>query len=201
MRVRRDEDEMMGLSTFKSECGFSLLEVMVASVLIGLVMAVGVHCMLRGIGVNSRALTQGSVQELARSTVEALLRELKDSGESCTGWAVGLNPAPASQYYDQDVTQLSFSRCIGYDAALDTLQWGSVVTFSYQPAQGDEPGKVIRTENGVQTIVCDRVSDFRACYFAVDGQLQLTLTVTDEDPQSPGHLIVASHTASVTLRN
>ena len=185
----------------KSEAGFSLIEVLLASALMALIIAVGVHCTLRGMGVNSRCLTQGGVQEVARRTVEAMLREMKDSGESCTGWAIGLNPSPVSEFYDQDVTQVSFSRCIGYDVGLDTLQWGPVVTLSFQPAQGAEPGKVIRTENGVQTIICDRVGDFRACYLSMEGRLELTVTVTSDDPQSPGHVIRASHTGSVKLRN
>lgn len=181
--------------------GFTLLEVLIASVLLGLVLAVGVHCLMAGMRVDERTMTQGTVQEQTRQTLDKIVRELKDSGEGCTGWAIGLNPSPATQYYDQDVTRISFSRCTGYNAATDLLTWGPVETFSYQPAQGAEPGKVVRTENGVQTMICDGVSDFHMRYVSTEGRLELTLTVVRRDPESPGHTINASHTTSVKLRN
>ena len=192
---------MTKLSVQRFKYGFSLLEVLLASVITALIMAVSVNALLRGLGVNSQCLTQGTVQEQARHSVESLVRELKDSSEGCTGWAVGLNPDPVGQYYDQDVIQVSFSRCTGYDPALELRQWGPVVTFSYQPAQGAEPGKLLRTENGVQTVICDNVSDFHVHYVAQNGQFQVTVTVVRDNPQSPGHTIRASHTGTVKLRN
>ncbi|GEM_PF-3934155 len=181
--------------------GFTLLEVLIASVLIALAVAVGVHALLVGIGVNSRTLTQGTVQEQARQCLEVMVREFKDSGEGCTGWAVGVNPNPADQYYDQDVTQISFSRCTGYDPSADLLEWGPIEAFRYQPAQGAEPGKVVKVAGGGETVICDSASDFRMKYLRDEGSIELTLTVLRADPQSPGHYIRASHTTSVKLRN
>ena len=185
----------------KGSKGFSLLEVLLASMFIAMAVGVGVHCLVAGIRVNDRTLTQGMVQELARQSLERMVRELKDSGEGCTGWSVGLNPSPANQYYDQYVTRVSFSRCTGYNTGADMLTWGPVVTLSYQAAQGAEPGKAVRTQNGVQTTICDGVSDFRMKYISVEGSLELTLTVMRRDPESPGHWIRSSHTTSVKLRN
>lgn len=192
---------MDGASGHGNRNGFTLLEVLIASVLMALAMGIGMHCLLAGMKVNSRTLTQGTVQEQARQCLDSMVRELKDSGEGCTGWAIGLNPTPASQFYDIDVNQVSFSRCTGYDAASDLLSWGPVVKLSFQPPQGMDLGKVVRTEGGVQTLICDGVADFHMHYVSLTGELQLTLTVARWDPVSPGHVISASHTTAVKLRN
>ena len=181
--------------------GFTLIEVLLASVLLAAAMGIAVHCLLAGLKVNSRTLTQGTVQEQARQHLDAMVRELKDSGEGCTGWAIGINPNPANQFYNIDVTQVCFSRCTGYDATNDQLLWGPVIKLSFLPPQGAEPGKVVRTESGVQTLVCDNVADFRVHYVSLTGELRLTLTVARWDPVSAGHVVCSSHTTSVKLRN
>ena len=144
---------------------------------------------------------QGMVQEEARHVVAAIVRELKDSGEECTGWEIGLNPDPPSQYYEQEASRISFSRCIGYDPALEMLQWGPAVTYELDPAVGEEPAKLARTENGVRVGVCDHVGAFTVCYMPDDSLVVITLTVQREDPESRGDLIRASYTTSVRLRN
>jgi prepilin-type N-terminal cleavage/methylation domain-containing protein len=185
----------------ESRKAFSLLEVLLVSVIMAVILAVTINLVRSGLSASSRTVTQGATQEEACRVVDALSRELKDSGEGCTGWAVGLNPSPPSQYYGQDVSRISFSRCIGYDPTLELLQWGPVVTYEYQNAVGDEPGKLARTEGGVRVTVCDHVSQFLVHYMPDNSVVVVTLTVECDDPESPGHTIRASHTRNVRLRN
>ena len=99
------------------------------------------------------------------------------------------------------MNRISFSRCVGYDPALEMLQWGPVVTYDYEAPVGAEPGKLVRTENGTTVSVCDHVSAFTVCYLPDDSLVSVTLTVEREDPESPEHTIRASYTTSVRLRN
>ena len=192
---------MNGTCKHPNTSAFTLLEVLIASLLIAFAVAIAVHCLVAGIRVNSETLTQGTVQEQARQCLETMVRELKDSGEGCTGWAVGLNPNPTSQFYNRDVTQVSFSRCTGYDPVLDLLHWGPVVTYSFQAAQGAEPGKLLRREGSSQTPICDHVSDFHVRYLPTTAQFTMTLTLQCPDPDSPGHLIRSSLNQTIKLRN
>ena len=187
--------------TCGNERGFTLIEVLLALVLAALVMGAALTFFLTGIGANSRCLTQGSVLEEARRAVEAMTQEVKDSSESCTGWEIGVDPLPPDQYYDTEVTQVSFSRCIGYDTTLDLPEWGPVVTFGYEPAQGDEPGKIFRMSGGVKTYTCDSVANFYMKYLSGTGQIEVMVAVSRRDPESPDHMICAAHTALVSLRN
>jgi prepilin-type N-terminal cleavage/methylation domain-containing protein len=180
---------------------FTLLEVMLASAILAVVLALSIHMLLAGVGLNSRCLTQGSAEEEVVRVVEMIKRELKDSGEGCTGWAVGANPNPASQYYSQSVSQVSFSRCIGYDPANDLRQWGPVITYQLQPAQGSEPAKLLKKENNVQVPVCNNVGDFHVRYQPDNALFEVTLTVSLVDPTNRGHTIRASHTEKIRLRN
>ena len=191
----------MRISCAARSRAFTLIEVLIASVIAAMILALSIHFMMAGLGVHTRCLTQGTIQDQARQGIETIIRELKDSGEGCTGWAVGINPNPASQFYDQDVTRVGFSRCVGYDPAQDLLLWGPVVSYSFQPAQGAEPGKLVRTESGVPTLVCDRVVDFHVRFLPMTAKFQVTLTVQCPDPESPGHFIRASYQSSVKLRN
>ena len=185
----------------KTRKGFTLLEVVLAALIAGAALAVAVTFLRAGMGASSRTMTQGVVQERVRQVVEVMVRELKDTGETCTGWTVGENPNPAGQYYDQDVSVISFSRCVGYDPALEMLQWGPVVTYEYGPPVGEEPGKLVRTENGMRTEVCDHVGAFTARYVQEDSAVTVTLTVERADPENAEHTIRASYTTSVRLRN
>lgn len=180
---------------------FTLLEVLIASLLLAVMLAVSINLLRAGMSTSSGTVTQGIVQEEARHVVEAFVRELKDAGEVCTGWEVGPNPDPSTQYYGQDVGTISFSRGIGYDPALEMLQWGPVVTYEYEEAVGEEPGKLVRTEGGVRTAVCNYVSDFRVCYEPNDSVVTVTLAVQRLDPDSPDHFVRASYSTSVKLRN
>ncbi|HUW58111.1 MAG TPA: hypothetical protein VMZ92_15845 [Planctomycetota bacterium] len=180
---------------------FTLLEVLLAAVLVGVMLAVGITFLRAGMGASSRTMTQGVVQERVRQVVEVMVRELKDTGETCTGWTVGENPDPADQYYGQDVAVISFSRCVGYDPALELLQWGPVVTYEYEPPVGEEPGKLVRTEDGTRVNVCDNVSAFTVCYVQEDSAMTVTLTVECADPGNAEHTIRVSYTTNVNLRN
>lgn len=181
--------------------GFTLLELLVASILALVVMGTTLSLLLAGIAVNGRNLTQGTVQEEARRAVEAITRELKDSSPSCTGWVIGVDPPSPEAFYDTAVTQISFSRCTGYDTVLDMLEWGPVVTLGYEPAQGAEPGKIFRMENGFKTYICDSVSDFNVTYLSATGEFEVTVAVSRTDPGNPDQTISAAHTALVKLRN
>jgi len=185
----------------ESRKAFTLLEVLLVSVIAAVILAATINLVRSGIAASSRTVAQGAVQEEVCRVVDALSRELKDAGEECTGWAVGPNPSPPSQYYGQDVSKISFSRCIGYDPALELRQWGPVVTYEHEGAVGDEPGKLTRTEGGVCVVVCDRVSQFLVRYTQDNSVVVVTLTVECDDPESPGHTIRASHTRNVRLRN
>lgn len=187
--------------TAKSVKAFSLLELLIASVIMVILIGASFSLLRTGLGASSTTVTQGIVQERARGVVEALAREMKDTGEQCTGWEVGLDPDPVSQHYGQDVSKISFSRCVGYDPALEMLQWGSVVTYEHEPAQGEEPGKLVRTEGGAHVTVCDHVTEFAVCYQPDESAVVITLTVQRESPESRGHFISASYATTVKLRN
>jgi hypothetical protein len=76
-----------------------------------------------------------------------------------------------------------------------------VVTFGYEPAQGDEPGKIFRTEGGVRTYICDGVANFYMKYLSGTGQFEVMVAVSRRDPENPDHTICAAHTALIKLRN
>ncbi|KPJ53698.1 MAG: hypothetical protein AMS16_05155 [Planctomycetes bacterium DG_58] len=191
----------MGEVRVKSGKAFSLLEMLVASLIMVLLVGASINLLRAGLGTSSATVAQGVVQDQARAGAETLARELKDTGVECTGWAVGANPDPVSQYYGQEVNQISFSRCVGYDPALEMLQWGPVVTYQWEPPAGDEPGKLLRTEGGTKIIVCSYVSQFVACYEPDDSVMVITLTVTHPYPGQPGHFVRASYATAVKLRN
>ncbi len=182
--------------------GFGLLELVVVTALAGVILLLTMGLLRTGLGTSSRSATQGTVQEEARRTVESVMRELKDSGESSTGWEIGVMPNPYTQYYDTDVNRIRFSRCIGYDAATDLLLWGPAVTYVHEPpSAGGEPGKLMRIENGVQTRVCDHVTAFTVRYVPDERLIIVSLTVEMPDPESRTHTIRADCTERVRLRN
>lgn len=181
--------------------GFTLLELAVVTLIAGVILAATVGLLRAGLGSSSRSATQGLAQEEARRTVEAIARELKDSGESSTGWEVGVSPNPYTQYYDNDVRRVRFSRCVAYDAVNDLRLWGPMVTYEHQPASGAESGKLVRTENGVQMPVCDHVSAFAFRYVPDERLAILSLTVEHVDPGNRDHVIRADCTKRVRLRN
>jgi len=184
-----------------SRAGFTLLEVLLTAALVALILIASVGLLSSGMKTTAQSVTQGSVQEEADRVLERLGRELKDSGVTSTGWEIGINPSPADQFYGQEVTRISFSRCTGYDADMEMLQWGPVVSYQYIAADGAEPGRLVRSENGTTVTVCDNVQDFAACYDADESLMTIRVTVQRENPGSRGHFIRASYTTSVRLRN
>jgi Tfp pilus assembly protein PilE len=185
----------------KSRRGFTLLEMAVVALTMAVILVTTILLLKAGLGASSRSAAQGMVQEEARRSVERIARELKDSSEESTGWEVGVNPVPYTQYYDNDVSRISFSRCTGYDATHDLLQWGPVVVYEHQPAAGSEPGKLVRLENGARMTVCDHVSEFAVHYQPDDKVMIVSLTVQTPDLESPGHVVRASYSDRVKLRN
>jgi hypothetical protein len=154
-----------------------------------------------GVKLSSRSAAQGMVQENARQVVETIVREVKGAGEDCTGWEVGVNPDPVDQFYDQEVGRISFSRCVGYDSGLELMEWGPVVTYEFEPAIGDEPGKIVRIENGTRVAVCNNVTTFTVTYDSGSSVLAVSATLQVEDPESPGNMIGASYTGNAKLMN
>jgi len=181
--------------------GFTLLEVFLAAAILAIILVVTMTLWSAGVRTSSRSALQGSVQEEAGRAMERLARELKDSGEQSTGWQVGVDPAPYDQFYGQDVGRISFSRCVGYDAGLELLEWSPVVTWEFVPGAGAQPGTLVRTENGNATPVCSNVNAFTLRYEADRSTVVITLVIQQENPESRGQFVRASYTTTVALRN
>ena len=186
---------------FEHNRAFSLLELFLAASILAIILVVSMTLLSTGVNTSSRSALQGSVQEEAGRSVERLARELKDSGEASTGWEVGVDPSPYDQFYNEEVMKISFSRCVGYDAELELLQWSPVVTYEFVPGAGAQPGTLNRTEGGSTTTVCDHVNAFTVRYDPTKSTVVIMLTVQQENPESRGHFVRASYTTTVGLRN
>ncbi len=191
----------MQLNGIERVRGFTLLEVMIVAAMVAAILLMSMSMTWLGVQTAARSSAQSSVQGQARNAVEAIARELKDSSENSSGWEIGENPTPYDEFYGQDVGKISFSRCVGYDAELELLQWSVAVTYEFTPPDGDEPGKLTRTINGIRMVVCDRVSAFIVNYSPDAGSCEITVTVSTTDPVDPGLVTRASYSTSQVLRN
>jgi prepilin-type N-terminal cleavage/methylation domain-containing protein len=188
-------------STQTTGRGFTLLETLIVATIAAVILGVTMALLQAGLGTSQRSATQGEVQEEARRTVEAIAREMKDSSEASAGWMVGANPSPYAQYYDTDVSVISFSRCVGYDTTRRMMLWGAPISYAFTPPSGSEPGKLTRAENGVQVSACDHVTAFTAHYDPNDRRMILSLTVERPDPNQASYAIRADCVKQVRLRN
>jgi len=180
---------------------FGLIELVVTALIAAVALVASIQMMRGGLGASEQSIAQGMVQEEALRTVESVVRELKDSGVTSTGWTVGVNPNVYNQYYDTDVGSIQFSRCTGYDVTQQLLLWGPVVTYSFVPPTGSEPGRVQRKEGATTANVCDHVVSFTVHYVSASNLVIVSLGVQVPDPENASRLIGAGCTKQVKLRN
>lgn len=156
------------MSGGRAESGFTLLELAVATALLGALSLGLMGLLTQAQAVEARAIVMADLRSKARAAVERIAREVRDSGVST------LTPPPIAPLGSSGLT---FSRASGH--AGSTATYGTPWRIEWRPGAGEvldnadndgdglvDEGKIVWIENPsapVRTIVmCEGVSELAA---------------------------------------
>jgi prepilin-type N-terminal cleavage/methylation domain-containing protein len=151
----------------RASAGFTLVEVVVATAILGVLSAVALGLLERAQRIETEAITRADLRVKARIALDRIARELRDSGPST------LEPSPLAPL---GASSLTFRRATGYDADCGTVTFGAARRLEWQPSpddpedgednDGDEvvdEGRVVFIDNpgsmpSVEVVICENVA-------------------------------------------
>lgn len=178
-----------------SEAGFTLLEVIAAAVILGVIGTIAMVSDLAGSVAMDRSVMWVDLQNRTEVLLAPMVREIEGSSPSRLA-----SPAPGAS-----ATSIVFqTRSALSDPLNGNLEWSAPITYAFNPgAAARNPSTITRTQNGVTQVICDRISSLT---FSVDPSLPLvnySVTASAWDPSgtaaSPREAMTVS--SSVALKN
>ena len=186
--------------------GFTLLESLVAVVILTGMMGLTLTVMIDASAVKTTASVTGELNMTARRCVDRVVKDLRYSGVDSDGWSLP---------EDVQLRTVSFSRCVGYDTATALPVWGPVVTYSWEVAPDETEDGVDNNNNGVidEGLLYRDTDDASRAMIArnvvKDGffitrsgsEVTIRVTIARRDPTHPSGIITGAFETSLVLRN
>ncbi len=189
----------------RSQTGFSLLETMIASIILTILLMALMVVMVQGQNAFNSLAVRSCTQMRVQNAIDKMVHELRGTGAGtvCTGSP--LDFFVQGQTYDN----VSFRPVDGVSGG--AIVWGNLISFrfDYDPGEGDslgvdddgddlvDEGRLVRSEAGSDIVLA---SDVTALGFTMNaGQLCIQLTISSLDEKSYVHSF--SGVSSVSFRN
>jgi prepilin-type N-terminal cleavage/methylation domain-containing protein len=117
----------------RGEAGLTLLETLVAAVIMGIVASIAVMALLEGNKALGESSTRTTVDATAASLMNRIVADLRQTGPDVNSQGI-VTGSSLSLAKGANATTISFRKEDHYDQNAQAIVWGPLVTYSFVPA-------------------------------------------------------------------